>query len=405
MGIESTPVIYQGVLYFVAYIGTTAADWKMYLGAVDITSGKDVYGPPAEITFIDKLNNTVSASQYTIQRTGLLVANNKLYVGFANFRNDNVSYTGPEGFIYRYSLTNLSQPEFKFQTSVGNNAGIWQAGRGLAADETGNVYATTADGLFDGGIANFGNSVLKVSPELAVSSFFTPGNWYNLRRQDLDVSSGGPVLVPGTNLLIAGGKQGALYLLNRSNLGGLQVRSSGGPVQQFQATHGCYASNPSSGDCGQTLSMAYWDLGPNSMLYVWDRTDRLRAFTFNGARIDTTPAALSALPHLDIGGLSVSSNGAIPSSGIVWAMTAEAYQGVTAITNIVPGVFRAFAAAAANGQPELTEIYNSSMCHGDFMGNFTKFSNPVVADGKVYVITQSNMLRVYGLLKEPRACK
>jgi len=151
--------------------------------------------------------------------------------------------------------------------------------------------------------------------------------------------------------------------------------------------------------------MAYWELGPSSMLYVWDRTDYLRAFNFNGVRINTNPVALSVQRHLDIGGLSISSNGDNPSSGIVWAMTAESVSStVDAVGYIVPGVFRAFTAATTN-QPELTEIYNSTTCPADSMGNFTKFSNPVVANGKVYVITQSNKLRVYGLLPQPRSCR
>jgi hypothetical protein len=331
-----------------------------------------------------------------------------LYLGFAYFRNDVANYANPEGFIYSYALNNLAQPIERFQTTIGMNGGIWQAGRGLAADENGNVYATTADGAFDG-VTNFSNAVLKLSPELAVSSLFSPANWYSLTQNDLDVSAGGPILIPRTNLLVAGGKQGVLYLLNRTNLGKLPMRNLPGPVQQFQATHGCYASNPSYGNCSQTLSMAYWDLGANSMLYVWDRTDYLRAFSFNGTRINTQPVGLSAQPHLDIGGLTVSSNGSNQSTGIVWAITAEAYNDpkygpVDAGGYIVPGVFRAFTAApGATGQ--LTEIYNSNLCPGDSMGNFTKFSNPVVANGKVYVITQSNKLQVYGGLPQKRTCQ
>ena len=149
-----------------------------------------------------------------------------------------------------------------------------------------------------------------------------------------------------------------MYLLNRSNLGGEQVTSSsGGAVQQFQATHGCYYApleGPNAGalggpgrECGQTLSAAYWDRGADSVLFVWDRNDHLRAFNFNGTRFNTTPLAVSEQSHLDIGGLAVSSNGNDPLSGIVWAMTADAYVDptyglVTAIGNVCSGGVQSF---------------------------------------------------------------
>ena len=37
----------------------------------------------------------------------------------------------------------------------------------------------------------------------------------------------------------------------------------------------------------------------------------------------------------------------------------------------------------------------------DAPGNFTKFAPPVVANGKVYVPTQSKAVSVYGLLPHP----
>jgi hypothetical protein len=45
------------------------------------------------------------------------------------------------------------------------------------------------------------------------------------------------------------------------------------------------------------------------------------------------------------------------------------------------------------------EIYNTDMNSArDAPGNFTKFAPPVVANGKVYVSTQTNAVSVYGLL-------
>ena len=125
---QDTPVIHNGLLYYVAYVGTTVADWKMYIGAVDITNGLHKYGP-SEILFplLDK--TLVSASQSTFQRPGLLIANNLLYVGFAYFLTDLSNYSGPEGFIYGYALDDLSHPQHSFQTTVAKNGGIWRRQR------------------------------------------------------------------------------------------------------------------------------------------------------------------------------------------------------------------------------------------------------------------------------------
>ena len=58
-------------------------------------------------------------------------------------------------------------------------------------------------------MANFGNSVMKLPPDLklpmadARAYYYTPHNWYYLEESDLDVSAGGPILIPNTDLLVA----------------------------------------------------------------------------------------------------------------------------------------------------------------------------------------------------------
>ena len=90
------------------------------------------------------------------------------------------------------------------------------------------------------------------------------------------------------------------------------------------------------------------------------------------------------------GGPSISANGSAVGSGIVWAVTTQS----TRSGGRAPGTLRAFRASDVS-----QEIYNSDMNHArDAVGDFTKFAPPVVANGKVYVPTQSNAVSVYGLL-------
>jgi len=90
------------------------------------------------------------------------------------------------------------------------------------------------------------------------------------------------------------------------------------------------------------------------------------------------------------GGPSVSANGSDVGSGIVWAATTQS----TESGGRAPGTLRAFRASDVS-----QEIYNTDMNSArDALGDFTKFAPPVVANGKVYVPTQSKAVSVYGLL-------
>jgi hypothetical protein len=90
------------------------------------------------------------------------------------------------------------------------------------------------------------------------------------------------------------------------------------------------------------------------------------------------------------GGPTVSANGSDVGSGIVWAATTQS----TKSGGLAPGTLRAYLASNI-GQ----ELYNSDRnAARDALGDFTKFAPPVVANGRVYVATQSKAVVVYGLL-------
>jgi hypothetical protein len=126
------------------------------------------------------------------------------------------------------------------------------------------------------------------------------------------------------------------------------------------------------------------------VLYVWDRRDVLRAYNFVNNRFVTTPASVSGAKPGMTGGPTVSANGSDVSNGIVWAVTTQS----TRSGGTPPGTLRAFRASDVS-----QEIYNSDTNSArDALGGFTKFAPPVVANGKVYVSTQTKAVSVYGLL-------
>lgn len=351
-----------------------------FIYALDMLSGTDKFGSPGEIQ-LPGLSGMGPATPYTIQRVALSLNNGSLYVGIANFVPE--AWDSQDGFVLRYAANNVQSQLARFRaTPNGLKGGIWQAGRGLAIDANGAVYAAVAGGSYDG-VTDFGSSIVKLDGQtLSVIDWFTPANHEELFHNNIDPSGGGVILIPGTNLLVAGGKEGVLYLLNRDNMGRLEGVNAGA-VQRFKATNGCGMT-----DCGQTLPTAFWNRQPMPLLYAWDRGDVLRSFPFSGGYLGTTPQAMSSMTSAMGGNMTVSSNGG--SDGIVWALTASS----NANSTQVPATLRAFDASNV-----ALQLWSSQEVAGrDAVGMYTKFAPPVVANGKVYVVTQSGEVAVYGPL-------
>jgi hypothetical protein len=206
-----------------------------------------------------------------------------------------------------------------------------------------------------------------------------------LNGGDLDLGGAGVMLIPGTRLLLSGGKDGKLYLVNADNMGGFR-NGKDACLQSFSAGGGHIHGGPvawNGGTAGQ-------------FVYVWPEDTTLNAYKLVSGKLQTTPAWKSAVsgPNGMPGGqLWVSANGT--TDGIVWAT--HAFSG-DANHTVQPGVLRAFKAAdSINGVG--VEIYNSKQnAARDDYGNFAKNPSPVVSSGRVFVPTFSNKLVVYGLL-------
>ncbi len=108
-GILGTPVIYEGVMYLATVISSDVNQWPMYMCALDITTGLDKYGPPAEILFPNQGAMT-SATPFTIQRAALLAANKTIYVAFTNFIGELSNHPNATGFIFAYAPNDIVKP-------------------------------------------------------------------------------------------------------------------------------------------------------------------------------------------------------------------------------------------------------------------------------------------------------
>jgi hypothetical protein len=411
VGIVSTPVIdlTTHTMYVVtankqAPSGAEHCDPDAYvhrLHALDITTGREKLGGPIVIqaaasgSGIDSDLGTITFNDMQqLQRPALLLANDLVYLGFGSYGS-----TDPyHGWLLAYNARTLSQVGVFLSTPAPAKAdryqgGIWQSGEGPAGDSAGNVYITTGNGYWDlnSGGRNYSDSVLKFRPPLSVADWFTPFNQSLLDAKDWDLGSTGPLLIPGTRLLLQAGKTGMLYLLDQDDLGHWLATGDSEIVQSFQATTSQVHASP-----------ACWD-GPRGIwCYIWGAKDVLKAFAlvngrFQGATDDSgTPAPVSqsivtAPAGVPGGMLSLSANGAIPATGIVWATTPISQN---ANWQTVQGILRAFDATDLSH-----ELWDSEMDPSrDAVGSFAKFNAPTIANGKVYVGTFSGYLAVYGLL-------
>ncbi len=387
LGILSTPVIDLSTSTLYAVACTLASDTLVYrLHAVNIANGAPRAGSGVVIS--GSYGTMTFDARNEWQRLSPVVSGTNVVFGFGALEQESTAHLY-SGWIMAYDKHTLARTGVFASITVGNGgAGIWQSGRPAVVDGAGNVYVSTGNAYTDGydGVHNFSETVLKLDPSqgLKLLDWFTPSSWQTLDEHDLDLTSSGPMAVPGTSLLVAGGKTGMLYVLNSTNLG-KHTSNDSGAIQKIQISSGELRGGP-----------AYWhrytaDGGP--LLYDWAAGDVLKAFSFNGTSFAVTPSGKGTIPAIWPGGmLTLSANNSTPGTGIVWATVATS--GDAENNPPVPGALYAFNAAnVAN------ELWNSNIDRArDSLGNYAKFVPPVVANGRVYVATWSKAIAVYGLL-------
>ncbi len=392
IGITGTPVIDTAgqTMYFVTRTKENGT-FVQRLHAIDIATGAERANSPKLIQASvvgtgdgrDANNNIAFNARTENQRAALLLTNGVVYITWASYCDQ-----GPyHGWILGYDATSLAQVMVYNTSPDGGLGGIWQSGGGPAADASGNLYVLTGNGTFNGsaGGQSFGNSFLKVSPTGTLVDWFTPYNWAFLNSTDEDLGIQNPLLVPNTNLVLAGGKEGVLYIVNTTNMGHNHANDNLQIVQSFQASSASRMNG----------SPVFWNsptYGPS--IYLWPAGDPLKVFRLvNGTFVTPASAQSSVLAPggMPGGWLSISANGNTAGTGILWATMSRAGDANHAPQ---PGILRAY--DASNVTLELWNSEQNSL--RDTMGNFSKFAAPTVADGKVFVPTFSNKLVVYGLI-------
>jgi len=368
VGVVSTPVIdpIAGTLYVVAKTYEHLA-FIHRLHALDVKTGLEKANSPVVIAGSYALagKNNIFADAMQVNRPALLLENGHIYIAFGSngCRGDH-----EQGWVMSYDASTL-ELEGSFDDEPSSySAAIWQRGGGLSSDSVGNIYGVTADGVFKPG-TNFGQSVLKLSQvgtSLQLVDWFTPYNQNYLNTNDLDLSE--PVLVlpdqPGQypHLMVAIGKEGTVYLLNRDNMG-----------------HFCGSCNTRDTQIVEELTAFAPETGAliyfNNAVYTSGAGSLIKALAINNGALSTTPIAQSKITtqgHSPI----ISANGT--TGAVLWQISGSILQAFDAKT--------------------LAKLYSSGQAANkrDVLPALPHFANFVVANGKLYVGT-NNSLVAYGL--------
>jgi hypothetical protein len=407
VGITGTPVIdpTTNTLYVVSKSVNASTQFFQRLHAIDLTTGAERIAPHSIDSSISVPGTGAGSVAGRVafdprnesQRAGLVLSNAVVYVAWAS-HEDHDPY---HGWVMGFNASTLAPAANAVFNATPNQVGtlsysrggIWMGGGAPAVDAAGNLFFITGNGTFDAntGGSNYGDSVVRLSTAsgFSVADYFTPRDQASLDANDTDFGSGAATILvdqpagPVTHLVIGGGKQGNLFLLNRDSMGKFSG-STNNVVQTVNLGNSILATP------------VFWQ----NNLYVAG-VGTLKQFAFNSTtgKFNGAPFSQSSTGYRFPGATpSVSSNGA--SNGIVWALDNGLY-----CTPQSPGC-GATVLHAYDATNLATELWNSSQAaaNRDLAGHAVKFTVPTVANGKVYVGTRGNdssvlgELEVYGLL-------
>jgi hypothetical protein len=314
-----------------------------------------------------------------------------------------------------------------FDTALSNSpnnysgAGIWQSGNGLTSDGT-YIYVNTGNAAGPSPFLppKLDNSVLKLSANLDLVQNYVPPNVQCLDTTDLDLTSSGPVLFPGSNILLSGGKEGLFYVFSSTDISRTSqcpfrvavippdklklMMHNGMPFcSTGTAPDGCEVPDRQIVGDGPRINGLYSHIhaapvvlqtgAGQYQVYVWPEENPLKMFRYSGGQLLQTPTnaqgvdAQAPLNSMPGGVMSLSANPQ-GKNAILWA-TVQAdcskssspadcndYAGDIdgAIHASIPGRFVVFDANT------LEELWSDPD-----VGYLAKFTAPTIADGKVFV--------------------
>ncbi|HTW29454.1 MAG TPA: PQQ-binding-like beta-propeller repeat protein [Acetobacteraceae bacterium] len=220
VGVTGTPVIdaAAGDLYLDAMVDHAGAARHMVFG-LSLKDGAVLPGWPIAVADALRRRGERFIDRVQEQRGALALADGRVYVPFSGYFGDCGPYHG------RVLAFDTARPSLAASWATrGAKGGIW-APAGIVSDGQSIIFVTGNTA----GVSQWqdGEAVFRLDPGLHrtgdAASFFTPSNWKDLDDDDLDLGGTNATLIdlPGAQFLLALGKDGDAYLLNRAHLGGI----------------------------------------------------------------------------------------------------------------------------------------------------------------------------------------
>lgn len=318
-GITGTPAISKGKLYVVAFLD----GYRHVLFSLDLKKGK--------VEKRHQVDAPGSDPKVHQQRSALAVANGRVYVNFGGLAGDCGPYRGRVTSVKTKGLSKFRV----FTVGVNREGGIW-APSGAAIDRSGSVFVVTGNGDETTGF-DYGNSVIKLSPNLQQTDFYRAPNSPQLNQADTDLGSVGPTLIGGNRMFVVG-KEGVGLIISTTHLGG-----TGGELFGKKACGGAFGG------------LAY-----QAPLIYLPCEDGLVALRISGNSFTT--AWQQPMP----------ANSPIVSGGVVWSIdTGGTLQGYAADTG---------------------EVVSSTS-----LESFTHFATPVAGAGRLFVPADTKVVAFSGV--------
>ncbi len=237
LGITGTPVADQAgrTLYLDAMTTPDGGTTKRHLVfALSIDDGSTRPGWPVSVAELAKRRGLTFNDSVQNQRGALALAGGMVYVPFGGHYGDCGNYRG-----WIVAIPAASPSEATAWSTGARGGGIWGPS-GIAVD-AGQIFAATGN-TFGANSWSGGEAILRFSAGVPLgpspADWFAPRNWKELDDGDIDIGGTGPVVVdvPGATppkLVVGLGKDGKIYILDRSRLGGI-----GGQVAVGQVASG-----------------------------------------------------------------------------------------------------------------------------------------------------------------------
>jgi hypothetical protein len=225
LGVTGTPVIDEstGAIYLDAFIEESSAPHHRVF-ALSLKDGSTVPGWPIDIAdTLREARQTFNARDQN-ERGALTSVDGTLYVPFGGHLGDCGDY---HGWVVGISLKDPGRTTGWSTRARGG--GIWAPG-GISS--IGQSLFVATGNTFNAPTWSDGEAVVRLAPDLHRSNdrrdYFAPTNWHALDLQDADLGATNPVILDVDNqhggrqaLILALGKDGRGYLLDRNNLGGI----------------------------------------------------------------------------------------------------------------------------------------------------------------------------------------